>query len=469
MTRTSKGSGLVPKAGGDSVPDDARALTDVEMAFFEFTQPEYADELVKRYGDRFRHITAEKLDLYYSDGRWREDEYDAMFHFCETMCREIYEAEPPGEDGKPNPRKTAARKRLNTGQIEAICRIARTRRPIVSTRRKFDADPYLINMPNGTYDLRDAMIHDHDPNDMITKITVGKFDPDAIGATFDGYFEAVQPAAHNREQILRNIGYSICGTYGEYAFVHVGSGGNGKSTMLKLVDHAFGDYSGNISWKVLSAKAEDQHETIFAELEGMHCAIVQMGGRALSPDQLRTIVAEPDFKARQMRQDSRTITSVHTFHVAQNDPPPMRQLDASTRRRIIVHEWNADIVHPDEMLPSRLRLEADYVLTMIIDAYHRWSESEMSRDDTEEYFEKNSIYAFVNTKCDTTNRLAWTGATALFTTYEEWCKEEGIRAEAQQQFGRVLTQLGYTKPDDHKRVAINGKLQQIRQGIQLKG
>lgn len=459
----------MPKAGGDNVPDDLSALDDIDSAFFEFTQPEYADRFVAEYGDRFRHITAEKLDLYFSDGRWREDEYDAMFHFCETMCRTIYNAVPAGEDGKPNPRKKYARDKLSTGQIEAICRIARTRRPIVSTRRKFDADPYLINMPNGTYDLRDAMIHDHDPNDMITRITVGKFDPDAIGTTFEGYFEAVQPSAHAREQILRNLGYAICGTYGEYAFVHVGSGGNGKSTMLKITDHAFGDYSGNISWKVLSTKAEDQHETIFAELEGMNCAIVQMGGRALSPDQLRTIVAEPDFKARKMHQDSRTIASTHTFHVAQNDPPPMRQLDASTRRRIIVHEWATEIANPDEMLPARLMLEADYVLTTIIDAYHRWTAPELDRSDTEEYFEKNSVYAFVSSQCDTTDRLALSPATDLYAAYEVWCKDEECRAETQTAFGRVLTQLGYTKPEEGRRKLIDGKLQQIRQGITLKG
>lgn len=467
MNRTSKGSGLVPKAGGDSVPDDVSAIMD--DAYFEYTQPEYADRFVNTYGDRFRYIALENLWLYFSDGRWREDEHDAAFHFCEVLSRAIYDNVPPGEEGKPNPLKKVARERLSSRQIEGILRIARTRRPIVTARRKFDADPYLINMPNGTYDLRDAMIHDHDPNDMITKITAGKFDPDAIGTTFDNYFEAVQPAANDREQILRNLGYAICGTYGEYAFIHVGSGGNGKSTMLKITDHAFGDYSGNISWKVLSAKAEDQHETIFAELEGMRCAIVQMGGRALSPDQLRTIVAEPDFKARRMHQDSRTIASTHTFHVAQNDPPAMRQLDASTRRRIIVHEWATEIANPDEMLPSRLIREVDYVLTVIIDAYHRWTAPELDRSDTEDYFEKNSVYAFVNSQCDTENRIAWTPATTLYSAYEVWCKDEGLRAETQNAFGRILTQLGYTKPEDGKRVLVDGKPQQIRQGIQLKG
>jgi putative DNA primase/helicase len=444
MTRTSKGSGLVPKAGGDSVPDDAASIIDRMM--IDYTQPEYADRLVSAYGERFRHITSEKLDLYFSDGRWREDEYDAMFHFCETMCREILSEVPLGDDGKPGPHLATARKRTDTRQIESICRIARTRRPIVSTRRRYDANPDLLNMPNGTYDFFDATIHDHDPKDMITKITAASYDPDAIGPTFDRYFAEVQPDPEAREQILRNLGYSLHGKYGEYIFVHTGSGGNGKSTLLKLVERIAGDYAKQISWKVLTNKADDSHETILAELEGVRLGIVQMGSRSLSPEQLRDIVAEPSFKARRMHRDSRTVDASHSLHTAQNDALPSK-IDASTRRRIIVHSWDVEITEPDEMLPSRLWLERDYVLTLIIDAYHRWSESEMSRSDTEDYYRKLPIYAWAySDEVARGPELSWPAR----ELYEAYKQSDYFAGESETRFGTILGNIDFPKERNRK-------------------
>jgi putative DNA primase/helicase len=409
---------------------------------FEYTQPEYADRFVALYGDRFRYITAEECWLYYDEGRWREDQYDTAFHFAETLCREILNETPRiGDDGKRNPNYQAAKDRTSVGNIGAICRIARNRRPVVTTREKFDSDPFLLNLANGTYDLRARELRGYDQSDMITKLIPYRYDPEANGPDFDEYFAEVQPDEHWREQILRDLGYSITGKYGEFVFVHVGSGGNGKTTLLKLVSRIFHDYATAASWKILSNKAEDTHETILAELEGKRFGIVQMGGRALSSEQLRTIVAEPDFKARRMRSDSRTIEATHTLHVAQNDPPPMKQLDASTRRRIVVIEWTTVIEDQDDTLPDKLIACGDYVLTRIIEAYYRFNRHEIDKTATEAYFEKNRVYAWIAEALEP-DANSWISTDVLYEAYKEWSESFGEKAESSTSLGRTLTALG---------------------------
>lgn len=414
---------------------------------FTFTQSEYADRFVALYGDRFRYITAEDCWLYYDDGRWREDQYDAAFHFAEKLCRQILAETPEkSEDGKHrNGNWVTAKERCGAGNIGAIVRISRTRRPIVTVRSKFDTDPYLINMPCGTMDLRTGSTRPHDQRDMITKIT--PVDPAEVGPEFDSYFEYVQPDSHWRDQILRSLGYSLSGNYGEYLFVHSGSGGNGKTTLLELAAAALGsDYSVEGSWKLLNSRGEDSHETVLAELEGKRFSYVQLGNRSLSPEQLRSIVAEPSFKGRQMRQDSRTIRATHTFHVAQNDPPALRKLDASVRRRIVHIPWT--VVIPADRKVEHLfqRLEAGYLLKLMIEGYRAFKPSEIDLSATQEYFANNTLFAFLSDTFEP-DEEGFITADKTLELYAEWCTQRfgSARRVTKDLMGSAMTDFGFGK------------------------
>jgi putative DNA primase/helicase len=432
---------------------------------FKYTQSEYADRFVTEYGDRFRYIPTEDIWLYYDDGRWRTDQYESARHFVDKMCRKIL-AETPRKLGEKatNPYYEVAKGRCGSGNYTAILHIARTRRPVVSVRRKFDTDPYLINFPNGTYDLRTDELREHRQNDMITKQCLYNFDPTATGPIFDEYFAEVQPLAHWREQILRMLGYSICGRYGEYAFVHTGSGGNGKSTLLKLAAKAFSDYATTASWKVLNRQSENEHETVLAVLEGKHLAIVQMGAHSVSDEQLRTLVAEPDFTARKMHQDERVIESTHTFHIAQNDPPPMRNLDASTRRRVIVVNWGVTVDDPvDNLRDTIAEAEGSYVLTQIVLAYSRFTSSQIDRTHTQEYFERNRTYAYAMDRLERYDD-AFLTVSELRSDYEKWCAENGEKPETDTALGRVLTAMEFAKG----RETVDGTLHRVRKGVRFR-
>lgn len=423
-------------------------------AIVHYTQSEYADRFVVEYAHEFRYIAAEDNWLHYDDGRWREDQYDSATHFCEKMCRvilaetsEFYEDEESGKR-KRNPWHETARARCGAGSIAGVLRLARTRRPIVTRRGKFDRNPYLLNLPNGTYDLLTGKLRKPRPADMITYTTVGCYDKTASGPTFDRYFAQVQPSAIWRDEILKALAYSLPGTYGNYIFVHSGSGGNGKTTLLELIQVALGDYASELSWKILNAKANDSHETILAELEGVHLGIIQMHGHAISSEQLRSLVAEPSFKARKMQQDSRTIQATHTLHIAQNNTPTLRDLDASTRRRIVAFNWGVTIDNPRDDLGELLRNEVDYILTKLIDIYSDMALDEVSfnREATETYLSStNPVYAFVKQRCESHPSYS-DAADELFRSLTKYCAEEGITPKVTQTtFGRTLTQLGYTR------------------------
>lgn len=434
-----------------------------ERAEFDYTQSAYAEKFVELYSDRFRYVPGPREQgcwLYYDDGHWCVDRHDSALYFAYKLCREILRETPKWDGKRINPDWTTAKERCGAGNISAIVRIARLIRPIETSWSKFNRDPFLLNTPSGTRDLRTGAVKPHDPADMITKMTA--YDLQNSGPVFDEYFAKVQPDAHWREQILRNLGYGLSGRHGQYLFVHSGFGGNGKTTLLELVERALGpDYCTEASWKILNSAGEDTHDTILAELENMRIAYVQLGGRSLSPEQLRSIVAEPNIKARKMREDSRTIKATHTLHVAQNDPPEPRKLDASVRRRIVHIAWNVTVPadERDEELP--LKLEPGYLLKLMIEAYRRFNRDELDLSATSDYFRTNALYAFLE---DTfaADPDGFVTTSEVLEQYNLWIERNpGVRKKLTESLlGAAMTDFGFGK--GHRNVKINGKRSTIR-------
>ena len=60
-----------------------------------------------------------------------------------------------------------------------MVRLAQSEPEIALTADQLDPDPWLLNCPNGTLDLRRASLRDHDCGDLITKCISITYDPDA--------------------------------------------------------------------------------------------------------------------------------------------------------------------------------------------------------------------------------------------------------------------------------------------------
>src|SRR5215212_9253463 len=57
--------------------------------------------------------------------------------------------------------------------------------------RELDTDPMLLNVENGTPDLRTGSLKEHKPEDLITKLAPVEFDLKAKSPTFDKFLKQV--------------------------------------------------------------------------------------------------------------------------------------------------------------------------------------------------------------------------------------------------------------------------------------
>ena len=106
-----------------------------------------------------------------------------------------------------------------------------------------DADPYLLNMANGTLDLRTMQIRPYDPADRITKVCRAAYDPDAPDVAWTAFLERVLPDEAVREYLQRIIGVALLGKVIEHILaILTGTGANGKGTLYGALLYALGDY-----------------------------------------------------------------------------------------------------------------------------------------------------------------------------------------------------------------------------------
>src|SRR5690606_31609937 len=66
---------------------------------------------------------------------------------------------------------------------------------------ELDADPWLLNVQNGTLDLRTGELRPHRREDLLMMIAGTSYDPNATCPTYDRFLEDVQPDPEVRELI----------------------------------------------------------------------------------------------------------------------------------------------------------------------------------------------------------------------------------------------------------------------------
>ena len=98
----------------------------------------------------------------------------------------------------------------HASRIEGTLTLARTEPGIPVTIVDLDADPWLLNLVNGTLDLRARELRVHDRVDRITKLAPVRYDADANAPKFHKFLARVLPKADVRGYVQRVLGISGC-------------------------------------------------------------------------------------------------------------------------------------------------------------------------------------------------------------------------------------------------------------------
>lgn len=209
-----------------------------------------------------------------------------------------------------------------------------------------DADPFLLNTPAGTLDLREGLssLRPHDPRDMITKMT--KVSPsdegrelwdDQLDKTFLGNADTV-------EYVQESLGEDIIGEVeNERLTIAYGSGRNGKSTVFNSVSGVLGDYAGTISADALTIGCRRNVKPEIAEIKGKRLLIASEleESMRLSTSLTKQLTSTDKIKGEAKYRDPFDFLPTHSLVLFTNHLPKVGATDDGIWRRLAVIPFNA--------------------------------------------------------------------------------------------------------------------------------
>lgn len=432
-------------------------VTATSTRFRPYTDLGNAECLIDAHGQDLRCVSG--LGWYAWDGvKWAPDETGEVFRRAKQTARQRYaEASKIVDDGNRKKCAEWARKSEGAARIAAAVQLASTELAVVCRVADLDADPMLLNVTNGTIDLRTGKLRPHRREDLITKVAGTSYDSAAACPIFDAFLRQI--FAGDDELIAfvqRFMGYALAADVREQVllFCH-GGGANGKSTFIDLMIDmmgGFGGYAMPAAPGLLVAKKGDQHPTELADLRGARLVTcVEIGdGKRFDEERVKSLTGGDAIKARHMREDFFTFKPTHRLIVAANHKPQVRGTDHAIWRRILLVPFTVTFTdaQKDRDLPTKLRAELPGILAWAVRGCLEWQRAGLRppksvTEATDRYrAEQDAIGRFIADRC-TVSPHAKSTAGSLYADFKDWARETGEHELPQRRFGESLAERGY--------------------------
>ncbi|MFC1572745.1 phage/plasmid primase, P4 family [Candidatus Eisenbacteria bacterium] len=305
-----------------------------------FTDQGNAQRLVALHGDRFRYCHPMKTDLVWAGTRWKRDDTAQIARFAKDVARSIYrEASEETDDKRCKDLVSWGRKCESHQRIEAMIKLARSEPGIPVRQEELDANVWLLNVKNGTLDLRTGELRSHDPNDLITKLAPVEYDPDAQLELWDKFLGRILPDYELRSFVQRAAGYTLTGDAGEEVlFFPYGPAATGKSTFLEAMKATLGDYAATLDFETLLRRRDSGGpRNDIARLAGARMAVsLEVDeGKWLAEGLVKSITGGDKVCARFLYKEAFEFLPSFKLWLGANHRPKVKDDDSALWRRIL--------------------------------------------------------------------------------------------------------------------------------------
>jgi len=423
-----------------------------------------ADRTVAMYGHELRYSPAMKRWLRYDGGAWRETETGGE-RAVQEMLRKLYELEGPlysdVEYPKTKGKMTSDRiefadwwtNQRAAAKVAAAAKVIRNDGLLDESPNAFDAQPFLLNCPNGVVDLATGELGEHDPSLMLRRQIPFAYDPEAKAPRWDAFLERVMPSPEMRDYLQRIVGYTITGsTREQVVFFHVGPPATGKSVFLDVLNMLLGDFAGIVPSSTLLSKKMEQHPADIMSMEGRRMLALDETpeGARLDESLIKRLSGETKQTARGMGENWREFKLVGKVHLVTNHDPHISD-DPAMHRRLHYIPWVVQIpVHERIQGLAALMMaeEASGILAWAVRGTSRWredglarpAEAEMARDI---YLASEDEFGeFIREELVLGASNAFTESKKVFQRYVQWCEAQRMKPMSMVAFGRKLSARG---------------------------
>ena len=305
-----------------------------------------ADKIFAYCQGTLRYVTDKKVWALYNGEKWTFTPDAATKHLypiCRKIATAMRNSKKNGQDIKKamqfeNKKKIDAAIALIVGIPQALV-----------TSQDFDKPDtaHLLNVKNGTVNLKTGELLPHNPEHYITHCANVEYDPNAKSALVDNFLQKILPDEGTRSAILRFLGYALTGSVTEESAMFArGEGLNGKSTLTKTLQAILGDYAGSINSDVLLSafhqKDAESANPAVANLRGLRLVIGSdlKGGCKIDDSTIKRLCSRDKITARKLHENPIEFTPTHKLWISGQYYPELKNVDDNgVNRRLVLVEF----------------------------------------------------------------------------------------------------------------------------------
>jgi putative DNA primase/helicase len=359
------------------------------------------------------------------------------------------------EVSQANPSLVVPTKMESRARINSVIDLARWQ--CLVAEDKIDSDKRIVGLKDGRILDLSTRRYVYDGSVFITKKLGAAYDPEASCPTWVKFLNRI--FEHDQETIRfiqRAIGYTLTGETSEQAmFILVGSGANGKSTLLAVLDYLFKDYAAATPMHTLTASKFNSGQTAdLAAIAGARFVAASDGeaNEKLAASKIKGMTGGDRLACRFLYGNFIYYYPQFKLWVATNDVPEAPGCDEALMRRIKMIRFPVQIPvgERDANLTTNLQKELPGILNWALDGYDDWSRIGLAPPSsitaaTESYKKENDPVGRFIEDCCVCQPEYKTPSAVLFEGYVKWCSSNGNESMPQTEFGKILGKKEFGK------------------------
>ena len=406
----------------------------------QLNEPAIADHFAAKYGDDFLWDGSDWWR--YEGGTWRVDNH-SPYATAEAAIKDVL---ADHDDERIRTRW------LKWSVVENTVKWLRNRRKCEP--RDFDAEPHLLGLPGGmTLDLNTMKTRPADRADRTT-MTLG-------AAPTAGEWDAVRRVmmewlapryGNDAEKVLAVmmalVGAALVGDKSWQKFLCLqGPSRTGKSTFVKFLEHAFGEYAELIDGERLTANTDAHAEWKVVTENVRLVAAAELPERAVFRTKfVNELVDGSRITARRLYKDRRTFTPKASLILACNDLP---RGNVGIYERMVLVRFVAKPGKVDRHLLDKMKPQAGAFIAECLNLYSLATGNldvpKPVQADVLEYKERSDVFfAYANERLKRTPG-AFLSAEQLKDDYNQWADENGLKPAGVKTITQALSDAGWQR------------------------
>jgi putative DNA primase/helicase len=288
---------------------------------------------------------------------------------------------------------------------------------------------------------------------MITKLAKARYDKEAGCPMWKQFVREIMDYKADLISFLQTAaGWSVSGDTSEQSmFILYGTGANGKSTFLNVIQNILGDYALSTWAETFMKRNNDTATNDIARLRGARFVTTSETeqGKRLSEHLIKQVTGNDALTARFLYGEYFNFVPTFKIFMASNHKPVIRGTDHGIWRRIKLIPFTTRITEEkrDRYLEQKLLTEKSGILNWLIEGALRWKQEGLKvpvviTNATDEYRGEMDVIGNFLKECCVQRPGTAIRARELFQVYQDWCDENNEMATSERMFGLRLKELG---------------------------